>query len=123
MEDNAKQFLGLHDFTSFPALADEFRNKVGGVGAWALGIGLFAAGFSSAITSPYAASIIASNVLGAQSKNSIRWVWGTVLLIGFLFGIFNDFLLNNEGSCLSFLSQAFYKLGFCFFCSKTGNFF
>ena len=77
----------VHDFSSFPILADEFRGKVGEVGAWALGIGLFAAGFSSAITSPYAASIIAANVLGAEKKNFIRLAWGIVLLIGFLFGI------------------------------------
>ncbi len=77
----------VHDFSSFPILADEFRGKVGEVGAWALGIGLFAAGFSSAITSPYAASVIAANVLGAEKKKFIRLAWGVVLLIGFLFGI------------------------------------
>ena len=77
----------VHDFSSFPILADEFRNKVGEAGAWALGIGLFAAGFSSAITSPYAASVIAANVLGAEKKKFIRLAWGVVLLIGFLFGI------------------------------------
>lgn len=77
----------VHDFSSFPILADEFRNKVGELGAWALGIGLFAAGFSSAITSPYAASVITSSVLGAERKNFVRLVWGAVLLTGFLFGI------------------------------------
>ena len=77
----------VHDFSSFPLLAEEFRHKVGPLGAWALGSGLFAAGFSSAITSPYAASVIASNVLGAERISSVRWVWGTVLLTGFLFGI------------------------------------
>ncbi len=77
----------VNDFSSFPVLADEFRNKVGLVGAWALGIGLFAAGFSSAITSPYAASVIAANVLGTEKKNLIRLAWGIVVLIGFLFGI------------------------------------
>lgn len=77
----------VNDFSSFPALAEEFRNKVGSVGAWSLGIGLFAAGFSSAITSPYAASVIAANVLGTEKKNLIRLSWGSVVLIGFLFGI------------------------------------
>jgi len=77
----------VNDFSSFPVLANEFRNKVGLIGAWALGIGLFAAGFSSAITSPYAASMIAANVLGAKKTNLIRLSWGIVLLIGFLFGI------------------------------------
>ncbi len=77
----------VHEFSSFPILASEFQDRVGLFGVWALGIGLFAAGFSSAITSPYAASIIASNVLGVENKNSVRMVWGTVLLTGFLFGI------------------------------------
>ncbi len=77
----------VHDFSSFPVLADEFQNRVGAIGALALGVGLFAAGFSSAITSPYAASIIATHVLGAEKKRSVRLVWGSVLLTGFLFGI------------------------------------
>ena len=77
----------VHEFSSFPILASEFQDRVGLFGVWALGIGLFAAGFSSAITSPYAASIIASNVLGVENKNSVRMVWGAVLLTGFLFGI------------------------------------
>ncbi len=75
------------EFSSFPALAAEFQEKVGPVGALALGVGLFAAGFSSAITSPYAASIIASNVFGIERRNSVRTVWGIVLITGFLFGI------------------------------------
>lgn len=75
------------EFSSFPALAHEFQGKIGTAGAWALGIGLFAAGFSSAITSPYAASIIASQVFGIEKRNQVRMVWIAVLLTGFLFGI------------------------------------
>lgn len=75
------------EFSSFPALAAEFQEKIGVAGAWALGIGLFAAGFSSAITSPYAASIITSQVFGIEKKSSVRLVWVAVLLTGFLFGI------------------------------------
>ncbi len=74
-------------FTSFSELANEFQQKIGMIGVYALGIGLFAAGFSSAITSPYAASIIATSVFGAERKNTVRLVWGAVLLIGFIFGI------------------------------------
>lgn len=62
-------------FTSFPALAEILKNNSGSWAAFALGIGLFAAGFSSAITSPYAASLIASTVLGSENKNRIRLVW------------------------------------------------
>jgi Mn2+/Fe2+ NRAMP family transporter len=75
------------NFSSFSELANEFQQKIGMVGVYALGIGLFAAGFSSAITSPYAASIIATSVFGAEKKNTVRLVWGAVLLIGFIFGI------------------------------------
>jgi Mn2+/Fe2+ NRAMP family transporter len=75
------------NFSSFSELANEFQQKIGMVCVYALGIGLFAAGFSSAITSPYAASIIATSVFGAEKKNTVRLVWGAVLLIGFIFGI------------------------------------
>lgn len=74
-------------FTSFPALAETLQTDIGSWAAWALGIGLFAAGFSSAITSPYAASLIASTVLRSQNKNHTRLVWIIVLLTGFGFGI------------------------------------
>jgi len=73
-------------FTSFPALAEILKSN-GSWAAIALGVGLCAAGFSSAITSPYAASLIAANVLGSENKNRIRLVWVIVLLTGFSFGI------------------------------------
>jgi manganese transport protein len=74
-------------FSSFGELAANLKDKMGVLGSTALGLGLFAAGLSSAITSPYAASLIASTVLGAENKKTIRAVWMSVLLIGFLFGI------------------------------------
>jgi manganese transport protein len=74
-------------FSSFSELANEFQNKIGIIGSLALGVGLFAAGFSSAITSPYAASIIATTVFGAEKKSTVRLVWGAVLLTGFIFGV------------------------------------
>jgi manganese transport protein len=74
-------------FISFPALAETLQIDIGSWAAWALGIGLFAAGFSSAITSPYAAALIASTVLRSQNKNHARLVWIIVLLTGFGFGI------------------------------------
>jgi len=74
-------------FTSFGTLAETLQNDVGIWGAYALGVGLFAAGFSSAITSPYAASLIAGTVLGTKKNSVIRLVWLLVLLTGFIFGI------------------------------------
>jgi Mn2+/Fe2+ NRAMP family transporter len=74
-------------FSSFPELSDSLHEKLGPVGSLALGVGLFAAGFSSSITAPYASSIIASTVFGWEDQRRLRFVWGTVLLVGFLFGI------------------------------------
>lgn len=74
-------------FSSFGELAMLFQNKMGVIGSLALGLGLFAAGFSSAITSPYAASLIATTVFGAEKKNVIRLAWMSVLFTGFAFGI------------------------------------
>ncbi|MDL5050923.1 Nramp family divalent metal transporter [Oscillatoria amoena NRMC-F 0135] len=77
----------VHAFSSFRELADALHEKLGPVGSLALGVGLFAAGFSSTITAPYASSIIASVVFGWEGQRRLRLVWGTVLLIGLLFGI------------------------------------
>ncbi|MBX2970972.1 MAG: Nramp family divalent metal transporter [Cyclobacteriaceae bacterium] len=77
----------VQEFSSFPELAGSLREKLGPVGSLALGVGLFAAGFSSSITAPYASSIIASTVFGWEDQRRLRLVWGTVLLVGFLFGI------------------------------------
>lgn len=74
-------------FSSFPELALALKEKLGPVGSLALGVGLFAAGFSSSITAPYASSIIASTVFGWEDQRRLRWVWGAVLLVGFSFGI------------------------------------
>lgn len=75
------------NFSSFSELATLFQNKMGAMGSFALGLGLFAAGFSSAITSPYAASLIASTVFGTEKKSIIKLAWMAVLLTGFVFGI------------------------------------
>jgi manganese transport protein len=74
-------------FTSFDELALRMTERMGDAGRYALGIGLFAAGFSSTITSPYAASLIASTVLGSEKRWAMRAVWMTVLFTGFLFGV------------------------------------
>jgi manganese transport protein len=74
-------------FSSFPELADSLREKLGPVGSLALGVGLFAAGFSSSITAPYASSLIAATVFGWEDQRRLRWVWCIVLAVGFLFGI------------------------------------
>jgi manganese transport protein len=77
----------IHDFSSFPALAAAFESKLGRPGFYALALGLFAAGFSSAITSPYASSVIARTVFQFEQEKKVKWVWGVVLLTGFFFGV------------------------------------
>jgi len=79
--------LSIKSFNSFEEIAMAMSQQVGAWGAYALALGLFAAGFSSAITSPFAASVIATTVFGFTGKWKIRIVWGLVLLTGFFFGI------------------------------------
>ena len=77
----------IENFTSFSLLAIMFKTKLGDVGFYSLALGLFAAGFSSAITAPLASGIIAKTVFGIENENRIRLFWITVLLIGFVFGV------------------------------------
>jgi manganese transport protein len=76
----------VKSFSNFNELATALTENLGPLGGLALGTGLFAAGFSSAITSPYAASVIASSVFGWDGKGQ-RITWIAVLLTGFAFGI------------------------------------
>ena len=76
----------VKSFTNFNELADALVANSGAIGGWTLGVGLFAAGFASSITSPYAASVIASSVFDWKT----RWQkvsWMAVLLTGFAFGM------------------------------------
>jgi len=73
---------------AFAELADVLAGRVGG-GRGLLAAGLFAAGFSSAITAPLAAAITARDLLGtdgaaAWGERGWRWraVWGGVLGFG-----------------------------------------
>jgi manganese transport protein len=77
----------VDSFNSFPELASAMAAKVGSWGSHALAFGLFAAGFSSAITAPYAASVISTTVLGSTVPWKSRLVWASVLITGFAFGI------------------------------------
>jgi manganese transport protein len=77
----------ITDFSSFESLYAELVSKVGTVGAVALALGLFGAGFASAITSPYAAAIITRTVFGARNERITRMVWIGVLMTGFVIGV------------------------------------
>lgn len=78
---------------SFDALGKALVLKLGSWAAWFFGFGLFAAGFSSAITAPLASSITARDLFDVN--RSERWnekgiyfklTWGIVLLAGLVFG-------------------------------------
>jgi len=77
----------ITDFSSFQGLYADLEVKVGTAGAVALALGLFGAGFSSAITSPYASAIIVRTVFNERRDRVIRMVWSAVLLTGFIIGI------------------------------------
>lgn len=77
----------VNSFSSFPELAGLLERKMGNVGSWALAVGLFAAGFSSSVTAPYAASLVAATIFGWDEPGRLRWVWGLVLITGLIFGL------------------------------------
>ena len=77
----------ITDFSSFTNLYNDFEIKVGKGAAISLALGLFAAGFSSAITAPYASAIIAKTVFEAKEERTVKAVWMAVLLTGFLIGL------------------------------------
>ena len=77
----------ISDFSSFNGLYHDFEVKVGKGAAIGLALGLFAAGFSSAITAPYASAIISTTVFNVKDENRVRLVWIAVLMTGFLIGI------------------------------------
>ncbi|CAN5389296.1 Nramp family divalent metal transporter [soil metagenome] len=76
----------VKSFTNFNELADALVRNGGAVSGWILGVGLFAAAFGSAITSPYAASIIASSVFDWKTKWQ-KLTWIIILMTGFAFGM------------------------------------
>lgn len=77
----------ISDFSSFNSLYHDFETKVGKGAAIGLALGLFAAGFSSAVTAPYASAIISRTVFDVKDDNRIRLVWIAVLMTGFIIGI------------------------------------
>lgn len=94
---------------SFENLSLALASKIGSWGTVLFGLGLFAAGLSSAITAPFAAAVAGSSLLGAEKKeawmpnsNNFRLVWGTILSIGVLFG-----MLNFRPIPVIILAQAF----------------
>lgn len=84
----------MGEFT-FEALANELATRLGGWAATFLGLGLFAAGFSSAVTAPLAAAITTRSILSTDNGEPswtdkgkyFRSVWVVVLMAGLIFGV------------------------------------
>jgi manganese transport protein len=80
---------------SYEALAQALAQNLGSAAIVLFGIGLFAAGFSSAITAPLAAAVTGQSLLGenqhrwANNQWRFRLAWGLVLAIGLGFGMLN----------------------------------
>ena len=80
----------LQGDVSFENLAVTLEKLAGSNGRLLLGIGLFAAGLTSAITAPFAAAITAQALFGekkwANNTSNFRMVWLGVLIFGGIFG-------------------------------------
>jgi len=79
---------------TFEGLASSLNRYIGNLGYIVLGIGLFAAGFTSAVTAPLASAVTVRSLFG--NKNPDLWkdgsrrfraIWISVLLIGMGFGM------------------------------------
>lgn len=81
---------------SFEELAVVLNEKIGAAGKYLLGFGLFAAGFTSAVTAPLASAITLKSLFG--NKNPEMWKpgslnfklgWGLILIAGIGFALGN----------------------------------
>jgi manganese transport protein len=81
------------DFT-FTGLAETLDGYLGGAGTIILAVGLFAAGFTSAVTAPLASAITVRSLFGNRDPEKwkthswrFRLVWGIILATGMAFGM------------------------------------
>lgn len=77
---------------SYQALADLLGRRLGGGARTLFAVGLFAAGFTSAITAPLAAALTARSLFGSgdgwgEGQVRFRAVWAGVLAVGVGFGV------------------------------------
>lgn len=85
----------MTDAFTFQKLADQLVQQLGSWAVYLLGFGLYAAGFSSAITASMAAAITAKGLrtsdkedpAWAEDGTKYRLVWGGVLAVGVGFGV------------------------------------
>ena len=80
--------IGLDDIVNASDLAKSLAPLYGNYATYFLGIGLFAAGITSAITAPLAAAYVVKGCLGFKGNLKSKWfrlVWIIILFIGVLF--------------------------------------
>lgn len=80
--------IGLGEISSAADLAKSLAPLYGDFASYFLGIGLFAAGITSAITAPLAAAYVARECFGWESglkSKQFRAVWFLILLLGVVF--------------------------------------
>ena len=80
--------IGLGEISSAADLAKSLAPLYGDFASYFLGIGLFAAGITSAITAPLAAAYVARGCFGWKSglkSNQFRAVWFLILSLGVVF--------------------------------------
>ncbi len=95
----------IQDEFNFQTISSAIQTKMGPGGTYAFAIGLFAAGFTSSVTAPFAAAITARTLIpnsnNKQKKFIYRLTWIIVLCIGTLFS-----LLNYNPVLIIILAQA-----------------
>jgi len=80
--------IGLGEISSAADLAKSLAPLYGDFASYFLGVGLFAAGITSAITAPLAAAYVARGCFGWKSglkSNQFRAVWFLILSLGVVF--------------------------------------
>jgi len=79
---------------SFEGLASSLTGYIGKIGPVILGVGLLAAGFTSAVTAPLASAVTVRSLFGNRDPQSwkdgsarFRAIWVSILLVGMGFGM------------------------------------
>lgn len=89
---SAATLFGDRNIASAADMAKQLEPLLGSWSGYFLGMGLFAAGISSAITAPLAAAYAAKGILGweeGMKSKKFKAVWISILVIGVLFSMFS----------------------------------
>lgn len=83
---------GIEGEFSFVALVNRFENSIGNWSGILIGVGLFAAGFTSCVTAPLATAITGQSIFSKNrawdtGNKNFRLTWLIILIIGLAFGI------------------------------------